>query len=233
MNNRESLLKKIRALMAKTIENGCSEAEAMSALSMAQAMMDANEVTEADIEEIKQENAIIDYSSPKDTHKIGWKICYSVGKFTETYSYGNPSRIKFVGLRSDVEFAIWLNEALVLFIRNQLKTYLWANELTGLPPAAKRRIINGFVIGCAGRIGSRLNKLASERHSNNGAALVVAKDALIKNAIAGENIKEPDNRGRKTIYDGAALRAGAAAGDKATFGRPVEGQVSVKLIGRG
>jgi len=35
---RESVLNKIRALLAKTMENGCSEAEALAALGKAQAM---------------------------------------------------------------------------------------------------------------------------------------------------------------------------------------------------
>jgi hypothetical protein len=38
---RDELLAKIRALLAKTIENGCSEHEALAALSKARAMKDA------------------------------------------------------------------------------------------------------------------------------------------------------------------------------------------------
>jgi len=49
----EKTLNKIRALLAKTIENGCTEAEAMAAIEMARAMMDAYEVTEADLNEAK------------------------------------------------------------------------------------------------------------------------------------------------------------------------------------
>jgi Protein of unknown function (DUF2786) len=45
--NRESILKKIRALLAKTTANGCTEPEMLAAIDMARAMMDAYEVTEA------------------------------------------------------------------------------------------------------------------------------------------------------------------------------------------
>jgi hypothetical protein len=38
---RETVLNKIRALLAKTLDNGCSEAEAVAALDKAQAMKDA------------------------------------------------------------------------------------------------------------------------------------------------------------------------------------------------
>ena len=52
---RESVLNKIRALLAKTMENGCSEAEAMAALGKAQAMKDAYAVTEAELNLTKEE----------------------------------------------------------------------------------------------------------------------------------------------------------------------------------
>src|SRR6476660_3391736 len=48
--NRDSLVEKIRALMSKTIENGCTEHEALAALDKTRAMMDAYEVTEADLQ---------------------------------------------------------------------------------------------------------------------------------------------------------------------------------------
>jgi hypothetical protein len=47
--NRESLLDKIRALLSKTVANGCTEAEMMAALAMARAMRDAHKVTDEEL----------------------------------------------------------------------------------------------------------------------------------------------------------------------------------------
>lgn len=70
-NNRTNLLNKIRALLSKTVEAGCTEAEAMSALSMAQAMMDAYEVTEEDLVETKKESAVCEtMKDMRDPHHI-------------------------------------------------------------------------------------------------------------------------------------------------------------------
>jgi hypothetical protein len=49
MNDRNSLLDKIRALMSKTAENGCTEHEALAALDKARALMDAYEVTASSV----------------------------------------------------------------------------------------------------------------------------------------------------------------------------------------
>jgi len=53
--NREALLNKVRALLAKTITNGCTQPEALTALAKARAMMDAYEITEEDLRLAKEE----------------------------------------------------------------------------------------------------------------------------------------------------------------------------------
>lgn len=77
------MLNKIRALLAKTIENGCSEAEALAALGKAQAMRDAYAVTEAELNLTKEEKAILRREPPgtKDPHRIKWNLIWAVSKF--------------------------------------------------------------------------------------------------------------------------------------------------------
>ena len=83
--NRSNIINKIRALLSKTVENGCTEAEAMSALSLAQTMMDTYEISDADLNEIKQESAIKDtMKDMRDPHHIRAHICVAISKFTHT-----------------------------------------------------------------------------------------------------------------------------------------------------
>jgi len=242
MNNRENLLKKIRALMAKTIENGCSEAEAMSALSMAQAMMDAYSVTDEDLAETKAESAIKEtMKDMRDPHHIRQLLCMRIAEFTGTKVYTNQPKAQkyqynFVGLPSDVEFAMWLTETLTMFVQKELKNYIWSNDYTSLPPNVKRPIIIGFVRGCARRINERLNELMIKSEvaaSNNANALVVIKNAIIDKKMSEMGLALRQPRQRSSRIHGDAYGAGKAAGDRASFGRPVSGSGSVKMIGRG
>lgn len=237
-NNRENLLKKIRALMSKTVENGCTEAEAMSALSMAQAMMDAYEISEADLNEIKQESAIKEtMHDMRDPHYIRTKICVAISKFTHTkvwsHEYKSQKyRYNFVGLRGDVDFAMWLTETLTMFVQKELKNYIWANGHTSLPPAQKRIVINGFVMGCCNRISARLlNLVENATVSDNKNALIVIQNQLIEKKMGelGVNLRKPRERGSR--IHGGSYEAGKAAGDKANFGRPVNGKSAVLRIG--
>lgn len=238
--NRTNLLNKIRALLSKTVEAGCTEAEAMSALSMAQAIMDAYEVTEEDLIETKKESAVSEtMKDMRDPHHIRAYITKSISRFTNTKSYKSEIRSQkwkyyFIGLPSDVEFAMWLTETLTMFVQKELKNYIWANDYTSLEPPAKRRIINGFVFGCTNRISERLIELSMQAAPTiNGTALMVIKDQLINHKMKelGLNLIAP--RKRSSRINANSYEAGKAAGNRATFGRPVGGEAGIKLIGRG
>jgi uncharacterized protein DUF2786 len=104
---RESVLNKIRALLAKTMENGCSEAEAMAALGKAQAMRDAYAVTEAELNLTKEEKAILRREPPgtKDPHRIKWFLVGAVSKFCNCRCWrerrAKGGGLVFCGLPSD------------------------------------------------------------------------------------------------------------------------------------
>lgn len=236
MSERDKVISKIRALLSKTVENGCTEAEALSALSMAQAMMDAYEVTEADLNEMRQESAIKEtMKDMRDPHHIRAHLTVAISRFTNTkvwrHEYKSQKwRYNFVGLRSDVDFALWLTETLTMFVQRELKNYIWKNDYTGLEPSTKRKVINGFVFGACNRISERMIELAdnSEDHaSKNANALVVIKNELIVKKMneLGIELRSPRQRGSAIKDD--AYQAGKAVGDKANFGRPMGGEAGM------
>src|ERR1035437_9034590 len=108
--NRESLLDKIRALMSKTVDNGCTEAEALSALDKARAMMDAYEVSEEDLQLSKEEKAVLRTEPPgtRDPHGIKNALAMSVAKFCDCEVWKSKNGLTFCGLKSDAQFATWL-----------------------------------------------------------------------------------------------------------------------------
>ena len=69
-DGREKMLDKIRALLSKTTENGCTQEEELAALAKARAWMDAYDVTEADLQLAKDEGIILRKGSSDDPHNI-------------------------------------------------------------------------------------------------------------------------------------------------------------------
>jgi Protein of unknown function (DUF2786) len=113
---RDSILSKIRALLAKTLEAGATEPEAMAALEKAQAMRDAHQVTEEELNLTKEEKAVLrgEPRGTKDPHLIKWQLLYGVTKFCGCHGWkragvrSGGGGIVFCGLPADVQFATWL-----------------------------------------------------------------------------------------------------------------------------
>jgi hypothetical protein len=175
---RDGLLNKIRALLTKTIERGCSEAEALAALDKAHAMMDVYVVTEAELKLTREEKAILRREPPgtKDPHRIKRLLANSVARFCGCQSWSDGWRkdriLVFCGLPSDAQFATWLLDALTTFVQSELVKHLMTPEAAS---GERREVIGGFVAGATERTCQRLNELCEQ----SAKALVVVKDTAI------------------------------------------------------
>jgi hypothetical protein len=78
-----------------------------------------------------------------------------------------------------------------------------------------------------------LVKRSEEARTSNGRELVVIKDAAIKAYMKEHGIRIHNCSGyAPSNVDGQAQAAGRAAGDRASFGRPVTGAAGALRIGR-
>ena len=65
MADRNAIIEKIKALLAKTTANGATEAEMMSALDKSSAMMDTYDITDEEVQIAKEEKATL-HADPPD-----------------------------------------------------------------------------------------------------------------------------------------------------------------------
>lgn len=240
--NRNSIIEKIRALLSKTTENGCTEAEMMTALDKASAMMDAYEITDEEVQLTKEEKVMLhaDPTDLSDPHRIKWHLSAGVREFCGVEIYRKRTGVKrgekffsFVGMPSDVDLAVWLLDTLADFVHAQLFEHL----IGSLAPRSERRIImRSFTEACCNRISERMRELVERSkaaRTSNGRELVVIKDAAIKAYMREHDIHLRSCGGSApSNINESARRAGHAAGDRASFGRPVSGAASVLRIGR-
>jgi hypothetical protein len=224
---REGLLDKIRGLLAKTIENGCTESEALAALAKARAMMDAYAVGDDELDLTKEEKAILRREPPgtKDPHRIKYFLATSVAKFCECTAWRDCDHtLVFCGLRPDAQFATWLLDTLAAFVQAEIANHLMGSIAEGRD---RRQAIASFVWGCTERISQRLNELCEQSTSlatSNAKALVVVKDAAVKAKLDELGICLRVSRSSCRVGNDSSYEAGKAAGDRASFGRPVAGR---------
>ena len=233
--NRNAIIEKIKALLAKTTANGCTEAEMFAALDKASAMQDAYDISAEEVELTKDERAILHADPPdlKDPHKIKWRLTGGVSEFcgVQIFRSRHETGLKCIGMPSDVQFAMWLLDTLADFVFAELYAHLIG---CCAPPSERRIIIRSFVEACCNRINSRLWELVERSRAartSNGRELVVVKDAAIKAFMKDNGIYLRSSGGYSpSTVNAAAAAAGHAAGDRASFGRPVSGAAGVQRL---
>jgi hypothetical protein len=235
--NRENLINKVRALLQKTMANGCSEAEALAALAKARAMIDAYEIDDNELTLTREEKAVLREDTEHDPHAVKRFLLSAVADFAGVKCWlksGRQGGHTFCGMASDIDLAQWLLAHLSQFVLVELFGYLHKQIM---PKGQRRRMINGFVLGCTGRISARLRELTAQSarndatrardprvadHAGGSRALVLAeiKRDAIKATMAAAGI-QLRSRSSSRVSNADAHSAGRAAGDRATFGRPV------------
>lgn len=226
---RKALLAKIKAMLAMTVENGCTEAEALAAMTIARKWMAEHDLTDEDFtfggEQVRAEK-----KRQEDRNRIRFFMLQAVAKFCNCEGWTDYGRddVVICGLESDTVFAHWLLDTLEYFVLRELAAFL-ARTRTRNSPSVRRIESNGFVMGCAARIVQRLDELTPKAAIGRG--LVVARNALIRRHMQELGIKlKPDNLGHQRV-DNSAYDAGLRAGDGAQFNRPLNGGAAVKEIG--
>jgi hypothetical protein len=132
--------------------------------------------------------------------------------------------IAFCGLPSDAQFASWLLDTLANFVQAELVNFLMQAEPSN---EDRRAAIKGFVLGCTDRISHRLEELCEQSAtlaSSNAKALVVVKTAAVQAKLAELGIVLSACSSSYGAWDASSYQAGSAAGNRASFGRPVAGR---------
>jgi hypothetical protein len=221
LDSRKKMLERVRAILSKTMENGCTEGEAMAALAKARELMATYEIDENELHvEKQQEGATIYKGNFADPYDIKKGLCTSVARFTRCRGWDGSREkygISFCGLESDVIFATWLLETLQRFVMRALREFQKQRSIKGIPNSNFTSA--SFVVGCTARIAEKLRELVPVEPVGTG--LVVSRQALINAELARNGIMLSQGRASKRDIDKRSAMAGHMAGNSARFDRPV------------
>ena len=232
---RETIARLIRALLAKTTDRGCTEGEAMAASAKARDLMDRYQI---DLGSVGLEEEGVDTKGQTSVRvrslKIGDYLSLAVATYCDclTWRSGAAKEIKFFGLRSDVEFAGWLLDALSNYVKRASQSYVSGRTTD---PRYRWSLQKEFVMGAIVRILERLKEAADARKvqqqgASDSWALGVVKGALVTREFGKLGLKLRAHTSRGVgVGNGNAFQAGRAAGDGASFGRPVGGGVVLRI----
>jgi hypothetical protein len=245
---RASLVRRIKAILSKTIENGATEAEAFSALAKAQEMMRAHGL---DRDAIDAEAFVREKFKGSAIRPTNWTraLCGGVGAFTGSFAFypgGEANTAQFEGRESDVFFAVWLIDSLDAFVNRQAMAYVsnvgGARVRDGkrLERAAGQSDLFGGsapVVRCRSvstpwerqkimqEFGEGVCLRISQRLHEMADADANRRAQAAKQLLMNQGMTFTKSRSTKTTLTDHGV-AGMAAGDNAAFNKPLGGGVS-------
>ncbi len=212
---RDSAIAKVKALLAKTVENGATEAEAIAAAQKAAELMAKYDLSTSEFDiresEVSQQDRPLDPVMRPHAIRVAIEIAQLTGARFWSDGPGAAARVgTFFGITHEVEIAGYLLDICEGAMRREVAAY---SRQTALFVKRKReRMAYSFLEGMASRLSSRLREMARARRST-GTSLVVVRDEIIEQAIKDENWKFSDGRIGLRDTDLNSFIKGQVAGD--------------------
>ena len=246
---------RIRALAAKTVQRGCSEAEAMAAAAKVGELLDVYGLSMSEVE-LREEACVQRRAAFAGPARTALRWMYpALLRFCECRGW-TDGRHDFVlfGLEPDVQMAEWLLHVVARALEHEEALYR-AGPAYAARRDAPQAVLRSFRYGFADRLSKRLDELAdaraatmaerraaamAERGAAVGApgpgggstALVVAKERKLDEAFRGLGVRLRTTYSSATVRDRGAFRSGAEAGGRVGLERPVGAGPGTRNLGK-
>jgi hypothetical protein len=216
------VIQRIQALRAKTVDQGCTEQEALASANKVAELLDRYGLSLSEIELRRQvcEGIGIDTERRRrgafDSCVPGIASFCDCKVWTETSATGSIRYI-FFGLPADVEAAHFLYDLIDVTFVTETTQFKTGAIYGGLDPDERRKAINSFQIGLSHGIAGKLKSMKAERDAANktssGRDLVPLKASVIDDELAKLGLSfEAKTLGRRKRVLVDAYEAGHVAG---------------------
>lgn len=216
----DKLKTRIQALRAKTIDNGCTEDEAMSAASKVAELLDRHDLslTDIDIREAPCERRVYETYRKK---RIPLDDCIgAVANFCDCRVWREKnetgeSRYVFFGLRSDIEVAHYLAELIDSAVRSELGRYKTSAGYVRYRHNERHLANASFALGMVASIADKLTAMKAGRDEvdhSTGRGLVVLKTSVVDAEFGKLDLNLRAQRSTSRRVSMTAYEAGGVAG---------------------
>jgi hypothetical protein len=216
----DKLKVRIQALRAKTIDNGCTEDEALSAAAKVAELLDRHDLSLTDVElraapcERRSFETYRKKRVPLDDC-IGAIAHFCDCRVWREKNAAGENSYAFFGLRSDIEVAHYLAELIDTAVRAELGRFKTSAEYSRFRHQDRHLANASFALGMVASIADKLVAMkASRDHVNHGSGrgLVVLKTSVVDAEFDKLDLKLRTQRGSSRTVSMTAYEAGGAAG---------------------
>jgi hypothetical protein len=233
---------RIKALTEKTVANGCTEAEAMSAAEMVGRLLERYALSMDEIE-IRSSRCVqrevplggkrrrpIDGCVPSVARFCDCKVWLAHGtdeKGAGPEGTARGKRYVFFGFETDADLATYLFSVIDRAVATETDTFKVAHPR--LRAARLRQGSASFQHGLVARVAARLDEMHEAREASvkaqrsTGTALILAKHQVVNAAFRETDVRLVSMSAVGERVNARAYREGWAAGEKVNLLRPVKG----------
>jgi hypothetical protein len=216
----DKLRTRIQGLRAKTIDNGCTEGEALAAAAKVAELLDRYDLSLTDVElrEAPCERRAYETHRKK---RIPLDDCIgAIADFCDCLVWreknrAGEARYVFFGLRSDIEVAHYLTELIDTAVRSELGRYKTTSDYQQFRHQERHVANASFALGMVASIADKLTAMKMGRDKANkdsGRDLVVLKSAVVDTELEKLGLKlQTVNRASRMVST-MAYEAGGVAG---------------------
>ncbi len=227
----DAVKKRILGLMAKTTENGCTEAEAMAAAQKVQEFLHMYQLDLSDMEISDSKCTTGKYDAQSKSDPMVLHVISAIAKFTDTKCWKDRDKYgfmvyKFFGLEHDVLIAEYITKicdwAIIWGGEDFKETDAWKFETK----SRRGKLKGDFQYGMAKRLAERLREMKRAQQKGDvettGRDLVIEKGAVVTEELAKLNLRLGRARHKNRSVDEGAYAAGQNAGNKVALNPGVE-----------
>ena len=216
----DKLKARIQALRAKTIANGCTEGEALTAAAKVAELLDRYDLS---LTEVELREAVCEQRAYETRRKkripldecIGAVAGFCDCKVWREKTASGEARYVFFGLPADVEVALYLTELVDGSIRAELGRYKTTAEYQRFRHQERYLANASFALGMASSIADQLTRMKASRHEaarGTGRDLVVLKGSIVETELDRLDLKLRTASGPSRVISPEAYDAGGAVG---------------------
>lgn len=229
----DKLKTRIQALRAKTVGNGCTEDEALSAAAKVAELLDRYDLSLTDIEMREAPCDRLEYET-RAKKRIPIDGCIgAVAHFCDCRvwrekNHTGEARYVFFGLRSDIAVAVYLTEVIDTAIRTELGRYKTSLEYGRFRHKERHMANSSFALGMVASVADKLMAMKDRRddaNRNTGRDLVVLKTAIVDAELEKLDLNLRTQRRVSRMVSRVAYEAGNIAGASLAI-NPGVGEVS-------
>ena len=216
----DKLRTRIQGLRAKTIDNGCTEGEALAAAAKVAELLDRYDLSLTDVElrEAPCERRAYETHRKK---RIPLDDCIgAIADFCDCRVWreknrAGEARYVFFGLRSDIEVAHYLTEVIDSAVRFELGRYKTTSDYQQFRHQERHVANASFALGMVASIADKLTAMKAARDEVNhrtGRDLVVLKAAVVDSELEKLGLKLRTVNRASRMVSTMAYEAGGVAG---------------------